>query len=309
MHLAAATLALPFFKLGELNVGLPIQSFGILVAIGIVIGAYVLRRYAAWHGVADEHIRGLTGWIMVSGLLGAHVFDVIVYDWPRFAHDPLILFKSFGISSYGGFLGGAMGFAVYVTWKRLPGRLMADVATVGLLPAFSIGRIGCSVVHDHVGAAVQNVNAWYAVLAIDYPTDPKLFGSQVVQQLVAAHPGTGETIAAWNLGLLELLYLIPVNALILWLAFRASKRMPAGFLAVLLGMVYAPVRFFLEYLRPSTTDPRYLSLTFAQWCSILAFAVAVYVVSRLVRNGKPAETVARTSRRAQLAIRRGGTVG
>ena len=44
MHLAAATLALPFFKLGELNVGLPIQSFGILVAIGVVIGAHVLRR-------------------------------------------------------------------------------------------------------------------------------------------------------------------------------------------------------------------------------------------------------------------------
>jgi hypothetical protein len=42
---------------------------------------------------------------------------------------------------------------------------------------------------------------------------------------------------------------------------RASKRMPAGFLTVLLGMLYAPVRFFLEYLRPSTTDPRYLSLT------------------------------------------------
>jgi len=45
-----------------------------------------------------------------------------------------------GISSYGGFLGGAMGFALYVWWKRLPVRLFADISIVGLLPAFAARR-------------------------------------------------------------------------------------------------------------------------------------------------------------------------
>lgn len=302
MSLAALSAGLPFFESGVLfkipiGAGVPIQTFGVIVAAGVLIGAYLLRRYAEWHGVSDEHIRHLTGWITVTGFIGAHVFDVLAYQWHELEQDPLLLFKVWaGISSYGGFLGGAMGFAFYVWWKRLDPRLMADIAIVGLLPAFSIGRIGCTVVSDHIGAAVGDPNAWYAALAMDYPR----FGDAVLHNSGIAHlaqtyPGTSEFIRAWNLGLIELLYLIPVNALVLWFAFRPSKRMPAGFAVALAGILYAPVRFFLDYLRPETSDPRYVGLTFAQWSSVLAFGVAVYFASRLLKNGKPAEPLTRTS--------------
>jgi hypothetical protein len=118
------------------------------------------------------------------------------------------------------------------------------------------------------------------------------------------HPGTAiDHIQAWNLGLIEFLYLVPVNLLILWLAFRPSKRMPAGFVTVLTGVLYAPVRFFLDFLRPEDTDPRYLGLTFAQWASILAFGAAVYAASRILKTGAPAETVTPTSREAQERLR------
>lgn len=302
MSLAALSAGLPFFESGVLfkipiGAGIPIQTFGVIVAAGVLIGAYLLRRYAEWHGVSDEHIRHLTGWITITGFIGAHVFDVLAYQWHELEQDPLLLIKIWaGISSYGGFIGGAMGFAFYVWWKRLDPRLMADIAVVGLLPAFSIGRIGCTVVSDHIGAAVGNPDAWYAALAMDYPRygDAVLHNSGIAH-LAATYPGTGEFIRAWNLGLIELLYLIPVNALILWYGFRPSKRMPAGFLVALAGILYAPVRFFLDYLRPETSDPRYVGLTFAQWSSVLAFGVAVYFASRLLKNGKAAETLTRTS--------------
>lgn len=304
MSLAALSAGLPFFESGVLfkipvpRFGdVPIQTFGVIVAAGVLIGAYLLRRYAEWHGVPDEKIRHLTGWITITGFIGAHVFDVLAYQFHELEQDPLLLIKIWaGISSYGGFIGGAMGFAFYVWWKRLDPRLMADIAVVGLLPAFSIGRIGCTVVSDHIGAAVGNPDAWYAALAMDYPRygDAVLHNSGIAH-LATAYPGTSEYIRAWNLGLIELLYLIPVNALILWFAFRPSKRMPAGFLVALAGILYAPVRFFLEFLRPETSDPRYLSLTFAQWSSIVAFGVAAYFASRLLKNGQPAEVLTRTS--------------
>ena len=291
------------FKI-PIGAGIPIQTFGVIVAAGVLIGASLLRRYAEWHGVPDEHIRGITGWITVTGFIGAHVFDVLAYQWPEFQADPLLLFKIWaGISSYGGFIGGAMGFAFYVWWKKLDPRLMADICIVGLLPAFSIGRIGCSVVSDHIGAAVDP-SAWYSFLAMDYPR----FGDAVLHNSGIAHlaqtyPGTSEYIRAWNLGLIELLYLIPVNLTLLWLAFRPSKRMPAGFLIAFSGLLYAPVRFFLDYLRPETSDPRYASLTFAQWSSVLAFGITVYFVSRLLKNGKPAETMTRTSGEMQQKLK------
>ena len=102
----------------------------------------------------------------------------------------------------------------------------------------------------------------------------------------------------WNLGLIELLYLIPVNIIILKLAFRSSKRMPAGYLTVLTGVLYAPVRFFMDYLRPEHSDPRHLGFTFAQWCSIVAFGLAAIAVVRLALRGKPAETIAPTAAEA-----------
>src|SRR6476660_2570751 len=75
-----ATFAVPFFHLGSLDIGIPIQSFGVIVAAGVLIGAWLLRRYAEWHGVPDEHIRGILGWITITGFLGAHWFDVLAYE-------------------------------------------------------------------------------------------------------------------------------------------------------------------------------------------------------------------------------------
>jgi phosphatidylglycerol---prolipoprotein diacylglyceryl transferase len=296
---AAATTGVPFFQLGSLG---PIESFGVIVAAGVLIGAAILRRYAEWHGVDDAHIRGLTGWITITGFLGAHLFHVIAYQWDELLKNPIILVKVWaGIASYGGFIGGALGFALYVWWKRLPVRLMADISIIGLLPAFSIGRIGCTAVSDHVGAAVKNPDAWYAFLAMDYPR--KAANQANIAPLFQGKPQEVDHVLAWNLGFVEFLYLIPVNAVILWLAFRPSKRMPAGFIAVLTGILYAPVRFFMDSLRPEVTDPRHAGLTFAQWASILAFVVSVYVAAKILKNGKPAATVARTSREAQEQLR------
>ena len=313
-----ATVGMPFFQLGSIG---PVQSFGIIVAAGVLIGAALLRRYAEWHGVSDLHIRHLLGWVTICGFLGAHLFDMVAYNWnaewgPRseaapgwwFLPEALwvqnwpLPFRLWeGISSYGGFLGGAMGFAYYVWKKKLPVRLFSDITIVGLLPAFSIGRIGCTVVSDHIGAAVKNPDAWYAWFAMEYP---KSLNMDVIKIIRDAPEAAGKTtVLAWNLGLIELLYLIPVNAIILWLAFRPTKRLPAGFVVALTGVLYAPVRFFLEYLRPESSDPRHLGFTFAQWCSIVAFALGVAVAMRVLRKGTPAEVVAPTSGEAQERLR------
>ena len=86
-------------------------------------------------------------------------------------------------------------------------------------------------------------------------------------------------------------------------AFRSWKRVNAGLLIVLTGMLYAPVRFFLDFLRPEDTDPRYLGLTFAQWASFLAFGAAAYVAVKIFKNGTAAETVTTTSGEAQRRLK------
>ncbi|HRC58241.1 MAG TPA: prolipoprotein diacylglyceryl transferase, partial [Kofleriaceae bacterium] len=240
--------ALPYITIPHLDLvgGLKIEPFGVLVAIGVLLGTRLLDKYAAWHRADEEHTRGLTWWLLVSGFVGAHVFDVLAYQWDKLMEDPVLLLKLWsGISSYGGFIGGSLGDLMFVWWKRLPFGLWADIAMVGMLPAFTIGRIGCTIVHDHPGSPTTSA------LGIDYPAE------------FTDNLGFSSAMRLHNLALYELLYLLPVCALILWLAFRKGKRLPAGVLAALTGALYAPVRFFLDYLRLDSTDPRYGSLTFA----------------------------------------------
>jgi phosphatidylglycerol---prolipoprotein diacylglyceryl transferase len=304
--LAASTesLGVPFFHLGSLDIGIPIQYFGIIVAIGVLIGAAILRRYGEWHGQDDDHIRVISTWVAAFGFAGAHIFNVLFYEFDRWMREPILILKVWdGISSYGGFVGGVMGFALYIWWKRLPFRLWADTVMVGFLPAFTIGRIGCTVVSDHVGAFVDRAN-WYAALAMEYPRAEPI--NAEVRAMVVAHPPAAPedaTVLLWNLGLVEFLYLVPINLLVLWLAFRPSKRPNAGFITALIGVCYAPVRFFLDYLRPEGSDPRHFGFTFAQWVSLIAFGLAVYFAARVLKNGAPAEPITRTSGEAQAKLK------
>lgn len=252
------------------------------MAIGIAVGARVMRRYANRHGVADSDVRGMTACVAIVGLVGAHVLDLLIYRPGEVTSDPLALveFWKGGISSWGGFVAGALGFGYYLWRKRLRLGLWADITTVGLLVAFSIGRVGCASVHDHIGSATD------AAFGFDFPRHA-LAARGLLDHFASAEP----VIRAHDVAFYELLYLIPVNALVLWLAFR-GKRRSAGFLTVVTGMLYAPVRFCLEFLRLDETDPLYAGLTFAQWCSIAAFAIAVVAAAWLVRAGRPAPLTA-----------------
>lgn len=293
-----ASGGIPFFELGHITVpgvGLKLQWFGILVASGVLLGAHIARKYGDRYRIDDEDLRGMTAWVVVSGFVGAHVFDVLAYQRHKMDDDPLLIIKLWeGISSYGGFIGGAIGWWTFQWWKRLATGLWADLTVIGLMIGFTIGRVGCTVVHDHMGRATTY---WTGT---DYPTaEVRGRVCEVVDKQYSCPDWVDqlpEPVARMhNLGMYELAYLIPVNILILWLAFR-KKQSNAGMLAVLLGVLYAPVRFFMEYLRFNETDPRYAGLTFAQWCSIVAFLAASYFLVEIIRKGKPAplgETLAK----------------
>ncbi len=277
---------LPYFDIPNIHIygSLDIQPFGMLVATGVLVGAELCRRYSLRFGIDDDDLRKLTGWVVVCGFIGAHVFDVIAYQSGEVSDNPLLIIELWkGISSYGGFIGGSIGFALFVWHKRFRPGLMADVIMVGLLPGFAIGRIGCSIVHDHIGRTTDFFLGFdYPKYAIQQRFCPKPYNCEPLE-----FPHLGAMTRAHNLGFYELLYLIPVCALVLSIAF-SKKRTPAGMLAVLVGVLYAPVRFFFEYLRLNSSDPRYAGLTFAQWMSIVAFGVATYTLVRLIRFGKPA---------------------
>jgi phosphatidylglycerol:prolipoprotein diacylglycerol transferase len=230
-----------------------VKPFGMLVATGVYLAAWLTLRRARRIGLDDRVMASFIAWGLGLGFIGAHVLDEVFYYPQRLVEDPLSILRIWdGLSSFGGFTGGCIGTFVWRARNRVPVLPYAD-NFIALFPVgWLFGRAGCSVAHDHPGVLSD---AWLAV----------------------QYPGGGR----FDLGFLELLLTIPLALTFLWLGRRPQ---PWGLFSALACLSYAPVRFALDFLRErqavpgdvhGAIDPRYGQLTPAQWeCfALLAFGL------------------------------------
>jgi phosphatidylglycerol:prolipoprotein diacylglycerol transferase len=283
---------IPYIMVAPLRLGpLTLQPFGILVALGVLVGTTLAARRAKRVGLDEATLQSFITWILVAGFIGGHVFDSAFYH-PRevLAHPLSLLVLWGGLSSFGGFTGaicGALAWKRYTTQegfslgalvhvrfpvrRREPVRLMpyADVVMAVFPVAWIFGRAGCSVVHDHPGARA----AAGSLLSVAYGPGPT--SDFFLFQLRHG------TEARYDLGLLEMLFTMLLAA-----AFALTWRRAAakGWYIVAACVAYAPVRFGLDFLRlrdPEGGDLRYASLTPAQWACIGLLAFGAWLARRL----------------------------
>ena len=68
---------LPYLELPTLG---PVNSFGVLVVLGVVFGTTAAYRHGERTGLDDRLVRRMTFICAVCGLLGAHLVDVLLYQ-------------------------------------------------------------------------------------------------------------------------------------------------------------------------------------------------------------------------------------
>ena len=240
----------------------PITSFGILAMVGCWCAELAGKRHAARMGLDPARVKRMAAFCAIGGILGAHYFDLFLYQqsWSFWTFiNPFA-----GISSYGGLIGGTLGFLAFAFSNRIKRLRYADVALVGVVVLLTFGRAGCASVHDHVGIATS------FPLAVDFPSGNP---SGVV--------GPHHDLGLYELALFGLL--LPVTVLLL----RRPRR--PGWIVGIIAVAYAVPRFFLDFLRRPETDPRYASLTPAQWSCIATVAIGVALLVWVQTRGEPAE--------------------
>lgn len=252
---------IPFWKPGPI-LGF-IQPFGLLVVCAILTGTWLMRKRAEQLGLDRRDSVDLATWAVVAGFIVAHLFDVVAYRWPELVEDPLLLIdpRRFSISSFGGFAGAVIGMFLW-RWRR--GRRLwpfADATAFGLVPAWTFGRLGCFIAHDHPGRHSD------FFLAVQFPGGPR-----------------------HDLGLYEAIWALVVG-LVFLVMFRRPRRV--GTYLAIACLAYAPVRFLLDFLRATDVkgaDPRVLGLTPGQYASILVLGVGVLVAWLTWGRPEPART-------------------
>ncbi|MBN2797780.1 MAG: prolipoprotein diacylglyceryl transferase [Deltaproteobacteria bacterium] len=273
--------AIPYFALGVYNLqvpglgSLPIDPWATLVAIGFVVALELARHRGLRMGIDPRDVVDGAVFIAVSAFFMAHVVTVLAYHPERLAEDGIwSLLKVWeGFSSYGGFLGAILATVIFFRWIRpRPFWRFADLIAFGFPFGWLFGRMGCSVVHDHVGKKTD------FFLAMDF--DHGLFG--------AGDPAPWADGVRHELGMYEAMFMVPVAAAF-WLLGRKDR--PPGFFAGLFAVVYAPVRFGLDELRNTDlawADARYYGLTPGQYGSLLLFlAGAAVLATRDWRGFRP----------------------
>lgn len=268
---------IPYIKVPEIPLGgLPaplnsIKPFGLLVATGVYIGAMITLRRARERHLDEAKMNSFILYVVGIGFVGAHVFDAVFYTPERIAENPLYLVQFWaGLSSYGGFIGAICGLFLFKHLKKENVFAYADIVCSAFPISWVFGRAGCASVHDHPG---RDTTSWLGVQAYNPRVrDPNEWGFIW---------DSGQTLGRYDLGFVEFALTIPlaIAFIILW---RQKPRSP-GFFSGWMCVLYAPVRFPLDFLRIESSaihdgDPRYLGLTPAQWACFALFALGVYLI-------------------------------
>ncbi len=254
---------IPYFTISPLQIPFPfgwtlfgvnhlsLQPFGLLVAMGVILGNWQALRYAVAQKLDPELLNRMVMPALIGGFIGAHLFAVAAYRPGDLARDWWKIWS--GLSSFGGIFSGVV---VLLIWARRNGVRLApyaDALVYGFVHAWVFGRAGCFIVHDHPGRLTS------FFLSVKFPEHLYTAGQR------------------FDLGLLELLFtILLLSVMRVWMVHLPRRN---GQLAVWLGLIYSVVRFFLDFLRATDipgSDLRYFGLTPAQYCCLALVVFCIY---------------------------------
>jgi phosphatidylglycerol:prolipoprotein diacylglycerol transferase len=279
--LAAAGLVV--WKAGYLDadISLPLHTYGLLIASAFVIGAALAQREAKRVGLDPERVADLSFWILVSALVGAHLYFVFVNHQDYFGPDWLTSNRLFGrvpkflmpagLVFYGGFIGAAIGGGIYMRRHRMPFLPYADALIPSVAFGHFLGRLGCfsagccwgDVAHVHVPWLAKFPRESLAFQTLSTRLHPEAFIAPDQLTTLPLHP----TQLYESFGELAIF-------LVLVLVIRPRKRFDGQIFAVWL-MAYSVLRTVVEAFRGDVERGVYFGLGAGQWTSIVIAAMGI----------------------------------
>jgi len=235
-------------KLGPLTV----YSYGVMVALGFAVCAFLIYKHAARLGLNKERVVDMLVLILIGGIIGAR----LLYIWLNFGYYILRPIEIFDLSKgglvwYGGFAAGLIAAVIYVRMNKMDFWLIMDLIVPYVALAQAFGRIGCYL----------NGCCYGVVAPAGFPISVAFPGS-----IVARHP-----TQVYSALLLVIIYLV----------LRLRQEMPHFKGAILLSycMLYPLKRFIVEFFRGD--NPRaYFGMTLSQVLSFAVFFTALIIFIR-----------------------------
>jgi len=248
----------------------PINTYGVLLAVGLILALFTAAKLAARDGLPKERIYDLGLWTILGGLLGSKILMFFVEDN---VHVFSLDFLRSGGVYFGGFIGGFVTLVLLIRFYKLPFWKVGDAFAPGVALGQVFGRQGC----------------FSAGCCWGKPTDLP-WGVHFTE---AGHTNTGVPIYGPDgsdlylhpTQLYESFTMLAVFLLLIWLHRRKKFD---GQILLAYGVIYSVFRFLVEFVRD---DPRgdILGLSSATGLStsqIISLVVAAGAVALFFRLRK-----------------------
>lgn len=234
----------------------PVRSWGIMVAAGILAGLWLASTLAKRQDIEPEKVMDFVLYAVVSGLLGARLWEVI-FGWEKFVSHPVDALKFWdgGLSIQGAVAAGLFVCLLYVYRQKLAFWKFTDVLAPGLVLGQAIGRIGCLLNGDAYGIPTN------LPIGVIYKEGTPAFTAYGSQPLFPAEIIEGAADLA-----------------ILFILLRILRKKPFdGMVALSYFLLYSLVRFTLEFWRADSLT-MLGGLKAAQITTLGTAALALFII-------------------------------
>lgn len=219
------------FRIGDF----PVTSYGIWLAVGMLLALFVASRLAARDGLKRERIYDLGLWTLLGGLVGSKVLMLLVD--PEAQVLSIDFLRSGGVF-YGGLIGGFLAVVFIVGFYKLPFWKVADAFAPAVALGQAFGRQGCfaagccwgDVCDGPMGVHFTDLGNQYTGVPVVGPDGADLY--------------------LWPTQMIESLAMFAVFGLLFFL--HRHKKFD-GQILILYGILYSIIRFSIEFIRD---DPR-----------------------------------------------------
>ncbi len=222
--------SIPSPDVGTLSLGpLNLRLYGLMVALGVIGGAYLGARALQRRGLNPEWAVQVCTVGVPFGLIGARAYHVLT-DWKSYQGRWVDVVKIWegGLGIPGAILGAVLGALIVIRLRGMPLRAMLDMGAVGIPLGQAIGRLG----------------NWFNQELFGRPTDLP-WGLEIDQRHRPVEYLDNETFhptfayeMAWNL----------LACGLLWRLYRRDT-LPRGHLFALYLFLYSAGRLWIEALR------------------------------------------------------------
>ncbi len=250
-------------------------TYGVLVALGVLVGLWISVRNSAKQGIKPENAWDFGIALVLAGIIGAKILYIIV-DWHNYMQNPRQIFSLATLQAGGVFSGGLIAAFVVAAWflrkHQMPALATCDAFAPGLAMGHAIGRLGCFAAGCCYGKPTHHF--WGVT-----------FTNPLASQLV----GTPLNEALEPTQLFESAVELSIFLLLTWM-FKRKKFDGQIFGAYL--FLYGIARFFLEFLRD---DPGRGSAFGGAMSGTQLIAIGLVLTGGFIWYLRPAMKVAMTA--------------